>query len=347
MEVGSLDLTSDATARFTQKAATEGAARASFLPANPHRPHPLRRRAILEAHPEAAALIGIDPMTAAITLAVVIGQTIIAGIMGNLGLGYWWIALLTAYCIGAFANHAMFVVIHDAIHNLVFKSLALNKWVAILADLPNTFPTAMGFRCYHMKHHSHLGDYDYDADLPSRWEGRIVKNIWYRKALWLFFFAVFQLTRLSRLKGTVPMRGRWTFINIGSLLVYDAAVLYFLGANAFLYLFASFWFSVGLHPLGARWIQEHFTFDPQQETFDYYGPLNRLALNIGYHNEHHDFPDVPWRKLPDLKSMAPEFYDNLGAHHSWSGLFFRFIFDRRYTLFTRVDRSAGAAAREA
>ena len=42
---------------------------------------------------------------------------------------------------------------------------------------------------------------------------------------------------------------------------------------------------------GARWVQEHFTLDPEQETFDYYGPLNvGSRLNIGYHNEHHDFP---------------------------------------------------------
>jgi sphingolipid delta-4 desaturase len=237
----------------------------------------------------------------------------------------------------------MFVVIHDAVHNLVFENRTLNKWVALLADLPNTFPTAMGFRCYHTKHHSHLNDYDYDADLPSRWEANLVGNRWYAKALWLFFFAVFQLTRLSRLRGTVPMRGRWTYINAAVVIAFDLFVLFCLGGNALLYLFASFWFSVGLHPLGARWIQEHFTLDPVQETFDYYGPLNVLALNIGYHNEHHDFPDIPWRRLPEVKAMAPEFYDGLKTHKSWSGLLFKFIFDPRYTLYSRVDRSRPSA----
>ena len=37
---------------------------------------------------------------------------------------------------------------------------------------------------------------------------------------------------------------------------------------------------------------------PGQETNDYYGWLNRIQLNIGYHNEHHDFPSVPWNRLP-------------------------------------------------
>ena len=321
--------------------AARAPAGAGFLQTAAGRPHPPRRRAILKAHPEVARLIGHDPLTFVITACVVAGQIAIATVLGHLGLGYWWLALICAFGIGAFANHAMFVVIHDACHNAIFEKPVWNKWAGILADLPNTVPTAMGFRCYHIKHHSHLGDYDYDADLPSHWEARTFGQSWYGKATWMFFFAAFQLARLGRLRGTVPMWGRWTFVNAFCMALFDIAVLVLLGPNALLYLFASFWFSVGgLHPLGARWVQEHFTDDPAQETFGYYGPLNLLALNIGYHNEHHDFPDIPWTRLPELKRMAPEFYDHLGAHKSWSGLLLRFIFDPGFTLYTRVDRSA-------
>jgi len=319
---------------------TRPAGRDAYIPTHLKRPHPLRRRAILAAHPEVATLIGHDPRTALITLAVVLGQTLVAALCGALGLEYWWVAVLAAIGLGAFANHAMFVVIHDATHDVIFANLSANKWVGILADLPNTVPTAMGFRCYHIRHHSHLGDYYYDADLPSHWEARMFGRTWYGKAAWMFFFPVFQGFRLGRLKATVPMWGRWTFINGACALLYDAIVLALFGPNAILYLFASFWFSVGgLHPLAARWISEHYTFDPAQETFDYYGSLNLVALNIGYHNEHHDFPDVPWSLLPALKAMAPSFYDGLKTHASWSGLLVRFILDDSFTLFTRVDRS--------
>ncbi|MEN3352808.1 MAG: sphingolipid 4-desaturase/C4-monooxygenase [Betaproteobacteria bacterium] len=302
------------------------------------RSHIERRREILKAHPEIRGLIGRDRTTAWITICVVAGQICLAALFGELGIGYWWLALIGAYAIGVFANHAMFVVIHDAIHNLVFKDSRLNKLTAIFADLPNGFPTAMGFRAYHIKHHSHLSTYDYDADVPSEWEARLVGNRWYMKAGWLFFFAAFQVARISRLKGAVPgIFSRWSMINIGAIVVCDLLLLFLFGPNALLYLLASFWFSVGLHPVGARWIQEHYALAPGQGTFDYYGPLNRIQLNIGYHNEHHDFPDVPWSRLPELKAMAPEYYDGLHAHYSWTKLFFAFIFDPRYSLHTRTE----------
>ena len=78
---------------------------------------------------------------------------------------------------------------------------------------------------------------------------------------------------------------------------------------------------------------------PGQETSSYYGPMNVLAFNVGYHNEHHDFPSVPWNHLPAVRRMAPEAYDSLASYGSWTGLLFRFLFDKRLSLYSRVVRS--------
>jgi sphingolipid delta-4 desaturase len=66
--------------------------------------------------------------------------------------------------------------------------------------------------------------------------------------------------------------------------------------------------------------------------------FNIPSLNVGYHNEHHDFPNIPWHNLPKLKALAPEFYDNLISYKSHTKLLLEFLFDKRYSLFSRVER---------
>ena len=66
--------------------------------------------------------------------------------------------------------------------------------------------------------------------------------------------------------------------------------------------------------------------------------LNVLAYNVGYHNEHHDFPSVPWTRLPALRKMAPEFYDVLPHHTSWPMVTLQFILGEDSGLFARIKR---------
>src|SRR4029453_2007567 len=109
----------------------------------------------------------------------------------QIGLAYllrdasWLWVILAAYLIGAFASHALFVLIHDATHNLIVKDTRPNRLLAILANVGQGFPSAMSFRTYHLLHHSHLDEYAFDADLAFHWEARLVGNWPFRKAAWL------------------------------------------------------------------------------------------------------------------------------------------------------------------
>jgi len=305
-----------------------------FQFSNAPEPHKERTRAILKAHPEVREHIGRNPVSFLIILFAVGLQLTIAYFLSSQP---WWLALIVAFLVGAFANHACYVLIHEAAHNLIFKNRAMNYISGILADIPNVLPSSVSFRSYHLKHHSFQGDYYLDADLASKWEAKVIGSSFFGKALWEILFPIFQAVRTPRLK-EIQFMNFWTIINWIVVFGIDALVIIFFGWTSFLYLVLSFFFSIGFHPLGARWIQEHFLISPPQETYSYYGPINIVALNVGYHNEHHDFQSVPWNKLPKIKATAPEFYDNLVYHKSWTKLWLKFLFDPNLSLYSRMTR---------
>lgn len=213
-------------------------------------PHPARAKAILRDHPEVRQLFGHNVWSFGVILLVVVGQFCIAGFMSDKS---WWLVVPAAWCIGAFCNHAMYVMIHEAGHSLIFRRRAMNELAAILADLPNVLPAAISFRTYHFQHHAHLGVHGLDADLASHWEARLIGNRPLAKAIWFLFFPFFQALRIPRLK-SIRFLSSWTVLNWLIVVAFDGWVLWLWGPKALMYLALSFLFSIGFHPLGARWI---------------------------------------------------------------------------------------------
>lgn len=298
-------------------------------------PHRLRTREIIAAYPEVKNLIGKNPLTALVIAACVLFQITVAWLLRDQS---WWLIVALAWIVGAFPSHTLFVGIHEAAHNLIFRKPRWNILTGIAANLPLIIPSAISFKNFHIKHHAFQGVPEIDADLPSRWEAKLINNYFIGKALWLLFFPVFQALRVIRCREAAVV-DRWVILNLVVQLAFDIAVVYFFGWKMFAYMGLSLTFSIGLHPLGARWIQEHFlVLDPKQETYSYYGRLNPINLNVGFHNEHHDMPSIPWNNLPKLKKLAPEFYDNLKYHKSYTRLWLTFLFSQEVGLFSRIVR---------
>lgn len=311
-------------------------ARTDFHHSPAREPHRERTRYLLKSHPEVRGLIGRNPWSAVFIVGLVALQLTLAWAVRGQA---WWLVLGVAYVVGAFANHALFVLIHECAHNLVFRRRAANTWAGILANLPQVIPSSVSFQYYHIKHHSHQGVYELDADLPHYWEARLIGHGAVRKALWLLLFPVFQALRPFRLR-EIRAVDRWVVANFLVQMSFNVAVWLVWGPKALAYLLASLFFGIGLHPLGARWIQRHYMTgeSDEQETFSYYGAMNRVAFNVGYHNEHHDLPSVPWNRLPQVKRTAPELYEPLEYHRSWTRLLLTFLFSREISLFSRMVR---------
>lgn len=315
--------------------------RTNFYFTTANQPHQQRAVEMLRKYPQIKNLIGRNSTTFFVLLFLVASQVAIASWLGTKGLSN----TVIAYLVGAFLTHPLYAIIHEATHNMIFKNRFANRCCLILADLPNTVPGASAFSTFHLKHHSYMGDDELDADLPSPWEARLVGNNTILKAIWLALFPVFQIYRAFRLN-KVNTWTTWMYINIVAVFLFDFAMVNFFGWNALFYLFMSMMFALGFHPLGARWIQEHYTLDPKQETYSYYGPINKIGLNIGYHVEHHDFPSIPWNKLTELRKIAPEYYDTIKSHPSWFKLMMEFIFNPEYSLYSRVKRQTRENTRQ-
>ncbi len=307
----------------------------SFVWSDSAEPHKQRTKEIIKQHPEIRSLIGRNPYTFLIILFCVSLQIVLAYFLKDQS---WWLVFGAAYLIGAFACHTLFVCIHECAHNLVFKKNYFNTIAGIIANLPMVLPSSVSFKKYHIKHHSFQGVEELDGDMPYHWEARLINNSAIGKVIWLLFYPLFQMLRPARLK-EISLFDTWTFVNIIVEVTFIGCMFYFLGIKALIFLLASFFFSVGLHPLGARWIQEHYLTHGHQETKSYYGPLNTVNLNVGYHNEHHDFPSIPWNNLPKLKAIGGEHYDSLHHHTSYTALLFTFLFDKKLSIFSRMARA--------
>ncbi|GLB39083.1 putative sphingolipid Delta4-desaturase (DES) [Lyophyllum shimeji] len=307
-------------------------------------PHRTRRMAIMKAHPEVTRLMGHEPLTRYVVLLVVTLQLGVAISLRHTPT-LSPLFLVCAYVIGGTANHNLFLAIHEITHNLAFRRVVPNKLLAIFANLPIGIPYSAAFKGYHIEHHKFLGQDGIDTDLPTRFELLCLNNV-----LGKVFFATFQILFYALRPGFVRSQRltRWHLLNLVVQLIFDYALVSAFGARPLIYLLASSFFAGSLHPCAGHFIAEHYLWDGMaQETFSYYGWLNVLAYNVGYHNEHHDFPSVPWTRLPALRALAPEFYDTIPSHPSWPMVIVNFIRDKEVGIFARAKRLSKESEREA
>lgn len=74
-------------------------------------------------------------------------------------------------------------------------------------------------------------------------------------------------------------------VNWCTTLTFDGLMYYYFGGKTLIYFFLSTGLGLSLHPISGHFIAEHYVFNPGHETYSYYGPLNAITFNVGYHNE--------------------------------------------------------------
>lgn len=308
-------------------------------------PHVIRRKLILAKHPEVSKLCGYEPLTKYICFAVLLLQLAVSYYLRDTSFFSFKFFMLS-YVIGATLNQNSFLLIHELSHNLGFKKPLHNRLFAILVNLPIGIPYSASFQPYHQLHHKFLGDEKFDTDIPTSFEALVLSNI-----LGKSFFATFQIFFYA-LRPMFITQIKFTMVHLINVIVqvvFDYVIITKWSINSYLYFLLSSFLAGSLHPCSGHFIAEHYIFNPPKnytanesipplETYSYYGVLNLFTWNVGYHNEHHDFPFVSWRKLPTLRRILHEFYDELPRHESWCKVIYDFILDDSVTLYSRVKR---------
>jgi sphingolipid delta-4 desaturase len=247
----------------------------------------------------------------------------------------WYIWVFCCYTISGSINHGLTLAIHEASHNLVAKGMVRNRFWGIFANLSMGIPAAITFKRYHMEHHRFQGEDILDVDIPSKAEGWFFQST-PRKILWCFLQPAFYSLRPSFINPKAPTK--WEFLNYAVIFAFDAMVVQVFGWSSLAYLAFGTLLGMGVHPVAGHFISEHYVMHQGQETYSYYGPLNWLTFMVGYHNEHHDFPFVTGKNLCKVRSMAPEYYDDISHYHSWVKVIYDYIMDVKISPYSRVKR---------
>jgi sphingolipid 4-desaturase/C4-monooxygenase len=305
----------------------------SFYWEESREPHFHRRKQIMNEVPEVKKLFGIDPFLKYKAIFVLLLQLAIPVFF--LPENLYLFALLVVL-VGATLSQILFLAIHEITHDLAFESPALNNVLAIIVNFPIVFPFSMAFKVYHAKHHWHQGKDGVDTDLPTEEEALLFKGL-FGKLIWLVNQILFYAIRPLLVYPLKP--DKWQVINLVVQLILVGIFYQFVGIAGFIYLIASLFVAGGLHPIAGHFIAEHYVFKEGQETYSYYGFLNKITFNVGFHNEHHDFPNIPGSRLPALKKLAASHYDHLYSHTSWSKVLWRFVSEESMTLYARIKRN--------
>ena len=319
--------------------------------------HRERARSMLRAHPEIKDLFGNESATAFWCLAAAGAQIGLAMAVSYLP---WWGMLLMAYFIGSSINIMLFQLGHECVHGLVFKKQSWNRMLFTLTTLPMFLSGHHTWWPEHLVHHTDMGS---KKDFITRRRTyllvtRLTSPLFLPYSLFMLVMQVLRsaLGLVMYVGGLAVGRvkpGRRTLAVLADEHLVSAyekegftgwAVIYPLvnllmcaglfawgGWLSLAYLLASATFFTGfLHPYCLGWVLgiSHFHGAKRyQPTASHYGRvLNLLSFNAGLHVEHHDLMAIPWRHLPKLRQIAPEFYKDLQTIPSYTLLGLQFVF---------------------
>ena len=259
-------------------------------------------RKMLTARSDAAGLVHLSIHVAAL---MVTGSLILNAVP------YWQLILPIHGVLLIF----LFTLLHEAIHETVFKTKWINTIVARICGFLIALPPDW-FRYFHFAHHRHTNDPDNDPELgvekPETLRGFVfmVSGI----PVWIFHIKTLFRNAWGRCDDPyVPKNG---FVKVRRearimLLLYGVLIAgsFMLSTTVLLWLWVvpailgQPFLRLYLMAEHGRCPQVANMLENSRTTFTN-ALMRRLAWNMPYHAEHHAYPSVPFHKLPELHKFA-------------------------------------------
>ena len=201
-------------------------------------PHRARTQALLKSHPELRRFIGRNPMTALMIGAAVVVQA--RACSSRLRSQPWWAVVRRRMALRRIRrSRALFVMVRRMCARSRVQAplgqrgrLAGRQPAAVFSD------GGLASRHYHLKHHTHQGVHELDADLPSEREAQLVQNSApsARHQMWMLLFPALSDCANVSASREIQFFDAWSHAELGrAARVQRRACGGLLGPKAFVY----------------------------------------------------------------------------------------------------------------
>lgn len=204
---------------------------------------------------------------------------------------------------------------HDAVHGTVSTSKFWSYVISLICWSPTGMSVTL-YSNYHLHHHKIANTY---PDVDNFVVTDYTRNPFFAKVILLtvysfaypMYFATCmgrytkRLTSAQKVRMVVELAGIFSMI-IGWYLILPAKVFFFFFALPFI---------LGAILASVTSMIEHYEMLPGDNAYSSrtYGTkahlTNFIWNNVSYHNEHHNFPGIPWYNLRSFHEAAYPYYD--------------------------------------
>jgi fatty acid desaturase len=221
-----------------------------------------------------------------------------------------WNFATIEYCFGVIlvvlGMNAMFLLIHEGVHDILFPQKWLNDLAATLMAIAG-FISFSAYRSMHLRHHEHLGD-EQDPDDYHNYTSN-PKLIWllhYNRLLWatiLYLIFVPSLAwRYGNTKERIKVVSEYLLLIVTYIIIWQFVPLHiFFIAWILPFILTNFTINIrGLTQHGITDATDPFL---ASRSIEAHPIVQFLLVNENFHLEHHLFPSIPSYNLPKLHKL--------------------------------------------